>query len=145
MTRSHIPDALRRLVVERAQGRCEYCLLHQDDLPFSHHIDHIIPLKHGGRTEIDNLALACLDCNRYKGSDLSAIDPIDGGVIRLFNPHAQVWDEHFVFEGARTVGRTPTGRATVVLLRLNDRTRVMQRQVLIEAGRYPPPSKTTGD
>lgn len=145
MTRSHIPDALRRLVVERAQGRCEYCLLHQDDLPFSHHIDHIISLKHGGRTEIDNFALACLDCNRYKGSDLSAIDPTDGSISPLFNPRLQVWKEHFALEGARIVGTTTVGRATIALLRLNDRTRVMQRQVLIEAGRYPPRSKTTGD
>ena len=145
MTRSYIPDALRRLVVERAQGRCEYCLLHQDDLPFSHHIDHIIPLKHGGKTESDNLALACLDCNRYKGSDLTAIDPTDGAISPLFNPRLQIWKEHFSFDGARIVGQTPIGRATTALLRLNDRMRVMQRQILIEAGRYPRPGKTGGD
>lgn len=78
MSQTYIPANLRRLVVERAVGRCEYCLLHQADTPFSHQIDHILPLKHGGETIAKNLALACLDCNRYKGSDLAAIDPISG-------------------------------------------------------------------
>ena len=145
MTRIHIADALRQLVIARASGRCEYCLLHQDDVPFSHHIDHIIPLKHGGQTEPGNLALACFECNRRKGSDLTAIDPMDGAIAPLFNPRSQVWKDHFVLEGAQLVGLTPVGRATIVLLRLNDRTRLVQRQVLIEAGRYPTPSKTTDD
>lgn len=139
MSRIHIPDSLRRLVVERAQGRCEYCLLHQDDVPFSHHVDHLIPLKHGGQTESNNLALACLECNRHKGSDLTAIDPADGTIALLFNPRSQAWEEHFAIEGARIIGKTPVGRATVVLLRLNGRTRVIQRQALMDVGRYPPP------
>ena len=139
MSRIRIPDSVRRLVIERAQGRCEYCLLHQDDVPFSHHVDHLIPLKHGGQTESNNLALACLECNRHKGSDLTAIDPADGTIVLLFNPRSQAWDEHFAIEGARIIGKTPVGRATVVLLRLNGRTRVIQRQALMDAGRYPPP------
>jgi hypothetical protein len=129
---------MRRFVVERAGGRCEYCLLHQDDTPLVHHVDHLIPLKHGGQTASNNLALACLDCNRHKGSDLSAIDPVTGAILPLFNPRLHTWYEHFAFEGVRIVGQTPIGRATVVLLRLNDYPRVLQRQVLIEAGRYPP-------
>jgi hypothetical protein len=38
---TYIPEPLRRLVVERAGGRCEYCLLHEDDTFFTHEIDHI--------------------------------------------------------------------------------------------------------
>lgn len=90
MSRIHIPAALRRLVFERAGGRCEYCLLHEDDVPFSHHLDHLIPLKHGGQTVSDNLALACLECNRYKGSDLAAIDPLTGQITSLFNPRFHI-------------------------------------------------------
>jgi hypothetical protein len=107
-------------------------------MPFTHQIDHLIPLKHGGQTVSANLALACLECNRYKGSDLTALDPLDGTIHPIFNPHTQVWSEHFGLEGARIIGQTPIGRATVALLRLNDRTRLLQRQILIEAGRYPP-------
>ncbi len=138
MSRVHVPTAIRRFVIERAEGRCEYCLLHQDDTPLAHHVDHLIPLKHGGQTVSNNLALACLDCNRHKGSDLSAIDPVTGAILPLFNARLHTWYEHFAFEGARIMGQTPIGRTTVVLLRLNDYPRILQRQVLIEAGRYPP-------
>ncbi len=139
MARINIPDALRRLVTERAKERCEYCLIHQDDAPFTHHIDHIVPLKHSGQTAGDNLALACIECNRYKGADLSAIDPATGSIVSLFSPRSQVWGEHFALEEAHIAGKTPTGRATVILLRLNGRARIIQRQTLIDVGRYPPP------
>jgi hypothetical protein len=57
MPRPHIPAKLRRLVINRAGGQCEYCLIHQDDRPETHPIDHVIALKHGGRTVKENLAL----------------------------------------------------------------------------------------
>jgi hypothetical protein len=133
----HIPTSLRRFVVERAAGRCEYCLLHENDVPFSHQVDHIIPRKHSGQTTRDNLALACFECNRYKGSDLTTIDPLEGTVVLLFNPRVQVWTEHFMLETAYIVGITPIGRATASLLRFNRWRRVVQRQALINIGRYP--------
>jgi hypothetical protein len=129
---------LRRLVIERARGGCEYCLLHQDDTPFTHQLDHLIAVKHGGQTIAENLALACLRCNRNKGSDLSAIDPADGAIVTLFNPRTQAWAAHFALDGVRVVGLTPSGRATVRLLRMNDRARLMQRRRLAAVGRYPP-------
>ncbi|MBI3763478.1 MAG: HNH endonuclease [Chloroflexi bacterium] len=142
MSRVHLHEPLRRQVVERASGRCEYCLLHQDDVPFSHQVDHIVPLKHGGRTISENLAVACLECNRHKGSDLTAIDPEDGEISSLFSPRLQNWDEHFAVDDARIVGRTATGRATASLLRMNERKRVAERRALIDAGRWPPTSST---
>lgn len=51
----YIPDALRRLVVERAGHRYEYCRLSAIDSFFAFHIDHIISLKHGGTTTVENL------------------------------------------------------------------------------------------
>jgi hypothetical protein len=45
--------ALRRLVVERAGDRCEYCHLHsghQTSVIF--HIEHIIARQHGGDDSI---------------------------------------------------------------------------------------------
>ena len=86
MPRVHIPASLRRFVIERAQGCCEYCLLPDADAEYPHEIDHVIAVKHGGKTVGDNLALACLKCNRNKGSDVSAIDPIDELLVPLFNP-----------------------------------------------------------
>ncbi|MEW6209401.1 MAG: HNH endonuclease signature motif containing protein [Acidobacteriota bacterium] len=136
MARVKIPAALRRLVIERAKECCEYCLLHEEDAADSHQVDHVVALKHGGQTTSDNLALACTYCNRHKGSDLTTIDPIDGSLVTLFNPRAQEWGEHFALAGALLTGLTPTGRVTIVLLRMNDPVRVDQRRQLIEDGRY---------
>ena len=129
---------LRRLVVKRAGDRCEFCLIHQDDVPQQHEIDHLVARKHGGQTVAENLALTCLPCNRYKGSDQTAIDPETQQLVPLFNPRVQSWADHFMLMDARIIGLTPMGRATVSLLRLNLPTRVDIRRLLIEKGRYPP-------
>ena len=140
MPRVHIPASLRRFVIERAQGCCEYCLLPDADAEYPHEIDHVIAVKHGGKTVGDNLALACLKCNRNKGSDVSAIDPIDEVLVPLFNPRTQIWVEHFSLVGPLLIGKSRSGRATVNFLRLNSELRVERRQALIEAGLYPPRS-----
>lgn len=105
-------------------------------------MDHVIARKHRGRTVSGNLAFSCARCNNNKGSDLAAIDPLTGAIFLLFNPRAQKWRDHFVFEDAKIIGLTGTGRATVELLRLNDDIIVAQRRVLMEAGTYPPPEFT---
>ena len=69
MSQTYIPVELRRLVIRRALWRCEYCLLHEDDTYFGCEVDHVVSEKHGGQTVAENLAYACLACNRYKGSD----------------------------------------------------------------------------
>ncbi len=140
MPRPYISKQLRQLVFQRAGGRCEYCLIHQDDRPETHPLDHVLAIKHGGLTEESNLALACMFCNLNKGSDLAAIDPLSGEIVPLFNPRTQIWSEHFDVSDASILGITAIGRATVALLRLNDRERVDYRQSLIEIGRYPLPT-----
>lgn len=134
---THIPAPLRYQVIERAARCCEFCLIDQDDVPQQHEIDHLIARKHGGQTIAENLALTCLPCNRHKGADLTAIDPDTKNVAPLFNPRVQLWSEHFALIGARIVGLTSTGRATVALLRFNLPVRVDNRRLLIEKGRYP--------
>ncbi len=101
MSFSSIPAALRQLTSDRAEGKCEYCLIHQDFSIYSHEIDHIIAVKHGGQTIAENLALSCLPCNRHKGSDLATFDPVSGEIVPLFNPRTQVWSEHFRLENAQ--------------------------------------------
>ncbi|MBX3057824.1 MAG: HNH endonuclease [Anaerolineae bacterium] len=137
MSRIHIPESLRRLVTERANGRCEYCLLHQDDTPFTHPIDHVVALKHGGLTIAENLALACLECNLNKGTDLATFDPLTGELDRLYHPRQQSWEEHFALEGVRIVGLTMYGRATVRLLQFNTPARLAERELLRDNSRYP--------
>ena len=63
MTHAYIPATLRRLVYERADGRCEYCLTPESVALMAHQVDHIIAQKHGGLSSPDNLALSCALCN----------------------------------------------------------------------------------
>src|SRR5579872_3955206 len=112
---THIPDALRRLVIERASGHCEYCLLDQRDRWFAFEIDHVIAEKHRGQTTEGNLCLACYDCNHHKGSDFASFDPLTDEVAMLFNPRRNQWSEHFQLDGAIIKPLTPQGRVTVFL------------------------------
>ena len=139
MTASHIPAALRREVRARAWACCEYCRINEDDAFFPHEPDHVIAVKHGGTTDSPNLALACIECNRHKGSDLASIDPEGGLIVALFNPRTDVWDDHFEARGGRIVPRTNVGRVTVTLLRMNAAARVEVREELAAQKRWPAP------
>jgi 5-methylcytosine-specific restriction endonuclease McrA len=134
---TYIPTALRQLVWKQAGGRCEYCLVHDDDVLIPHQPDHIIAEQHGGETTAENLALACVHCNRHKGPNIASFDPVSGQLTPLFNPRTQAWEDHFALEGAYLLPLTPVGRVTVRLLDLNHPDRLQVRQALTEAGRYP--------
>jgi len=135
---SYIPAALRQLVQDRAGGRCEYCRFPQDLAFLGYEIDHVIAEKHGGATTADNLALACVYCNSFKGTDLGSLDPETGQLTAFFNPRTHVWDAHFqVGSDGHLVPLTPHGRVTVIILRMNELERVVERQLLVEIGRYP--------
>lgn len=54
MSVTHIAADLRRLVVARAEGLCEYCLISEDDTFYGCEADHIISEKHGGSTDAEN-------------------------------------------------------------------------------------------
>jgi hypothetical protein len=135
---SYIPVALRQLVIERAEGHCEYCRFPQDAAFLNFEVDHIVSEKHGGATAAENLALACIFCNSFKGTDLGSLDPDTGQLTPFFNPRTQLWDHHFYVEvDGRLQPRTPEGRVTVAILHMNDPERVLERQLLIQTGRYP--------
>ena len=90
MSKTYINVALRQLVIRRANGLCEYCLIHEDDTYFGCQVDHIISEKHGGPTEEGNLAYACSFCNRnkvvilglsYGGQDNFAVSSIPASTV----------------------------------------------------------------
>ncbi len=113
-------EALRLFVRNRAHHTCEYCQLAASDAPFlSFHVDHIIARQHGGTDDLDNLALACLWCNLYKGPNLTGIDPESNQITSLFHPRRENWYTHFALQGVYIIGKTPTGRATVRVLNMN--------------------------
>lgn len=123
-----IGSQTRTQVRERAQNACEYCHLHQDDSPLAAlHVEHIIPRVHGGSDELDNLALACIDCNLHKGTNLTGIDPRTNEVTELFHPRRQEWNEHFEWQGIHLVGRTATGRTTIRVLNMNSEDQIALR------------------
>ncbi|MGV0102454.1 HNH endonuclease [Nostoc sp. DSM 114160] len=137
MTSNSISVELRRLVIQRASAGCEYCRIHQNFSIYTHEVDHIIAVKHGGETTAENLALSCLSCNRHKGSDFATIDQLTQEIVPLFNPRRLVWDEHFYLENARIEGKTQIGQGTARLLQFNVANRVLSRQLLISQGQYP--------
>lgn len=131
---------LRQRVAEQARHRCGYCLTQEvvSGVPLT--MEHIIPQAKGGGTVEENLWLSCRLCNEAKGVLTEAVDPISSTVAPLFNPRTQVWAEHFAWseDGAQVIGRTPTGRATVVALKLNSELHVRARAIWVEAGWHPP-------
>jgi len=136
MSVTYVSAELRQLVVARAEGICEYCLIAEEDTFFGCEVDHIISEKHRGSTSADNLAYACVTCNQLKGSDIGSIDWETGELTRLFHPRIDKWSDHFrLGEELMIEGRTPIGRVTISLLGLNQSDRVLERQMLL--GRYP--------
>ena len=59
-----LSENLRTVVELRAKNHCEYCRIAIEDTYFGGEIDHIISIKHRGKTESENLA-----------SGLSAVQP----------------------------------------------------------------------
>jgi hypothetical protein len=124
---TYINAELRRLVLARARRRCEYCLVFEGDTFVGFQLDHIVSEKHGGPTEAKNLAVACMNCNLRKGTDLGSLDG-SGQFVRLFNPRTDRWDAHFRFVGTRIEGTTSVGQITVRLLGFNDDERLRERE-----------------
>ncbi len=129
-----MPTSLREIVRTRAAGRCEYCRLPDtaDEWPF--HVDHVVPLQHGGNDDLENLCWACSRCNLLKGPNLSSMESGALAPIPLFQPRTNHWHDHFRAEGDRIVGLTTTGRVTVRLLAMNTSSRIELRRRLIENG-----------
>ena len=127
----------RKAVFERARYRCEYCRLPARESTLPHEIDHIRARKHRGPTTLENTCVACAQCNASKGSDATAYDPDSDELVLLFNPRAESWEDHFQWDGPVLHGKTATGRATIVLLRINAPARIAHRRLLMAAGLYP--------
>lgn len=128
--------SLQQELRTRARYRCEYCLFPEAFARLPFHVDHIIAQQHGGPTDIENLALACSFCNRYKGPNIAAIDPASGELVALFNPRRQAWGEHFAWSGSQLIAHTSIGRATIHLLQIDRPNAVAVRGLLIEEGLF---------
>ncbi len=131
---------LRREVIKRANGFCEYCRSNSafSDSPFD--VEHILPTSADGKSLSENLALSCHGCNLHKSSKIEGFDVISEENVRLFHPRTDIWNEHFACaeEFSVIVGLRPIGRATVETLKLNRKGLVNQRKMLYFYGEHPP-------
>ena len=132
-----IGDALRHEVAARAHHCCEYCLIHQDDTGFRLPIDHIVSRKHGGLSVAENLAYACVICNRNNGGDVASVDARSGEIVRLFHPRHDRWADHFQLDANVIRATSHVGAATAQLLRFNAPARLAERGLLQALGSYP--------
>lgn len=121
MPDQRVTQQIRQLVGDRAKGCCEYCLSQTQFSPQSFSVEHIHPRSLGGKTELDNLALACAGCNGHKYNKTQALDPTTNTMADLYHPRKHNWAEHFAWNEEYTIilGLTPVGRATVAALQLN--------------------------
>lgn len=144
MTESFVSAELRRLVLERAKNRCEYCGPSQLGQEASFHVDHITPAAAGGRTTSDNLALACVSCSLRKAARTTATDRETGTEVALFNPRLDEWSEHFRWEGVVLAALTAKGRATIHALSMNRALVLSIREEEAVLGRHPTPEGSRG-
>ncbi len=140
MTKRTIPEDVVARVRSRAENRCGYCLSPQHLVLGWLEIEHLIPKAKRGTDDEENLWLACRLCNNFKGVQTDALDPESGQRVPLVDPRRQRWLDHFRWsnDGATIVGMTPSGRATVIALQLNNMIAVMVRRQWIAAGWHPP-------
>jgi len=139
---AYVPARLRRAVVRRARGLCEYCHLRQDLCPAPFEVDHIIPRALNGQTVLKNLCLACPVCNNAKRAQLMGREPTTQRRFRLFNPRVQSWGQHFRWSDdlGMVLGKTPVGCATVAALKMNQPRIVQVRLIWTSLGLHPPES-----
>jgi 5-methylcytosine-specific restriction endonuclease McrA len=126
---SRVPSRLDALVRDRAGHRCEYCRLPvvSSVLPFE--VEHIIPLKHKGKTNMENLALACLHCNRHKGVNIAGLVQPGDRLVRLFHPRRDIWKVHFRQKSGLMIAGTQVGTVTIEVLEMNDAKQVELRRM----------------
>lgn len=101
--------------------------------PYGRH--GLVSRQHGGETIAENLAFACMVCNRFKGTNLTSISP-SGDFVRLFNPRLEGWH---CASGLKAIIQplSAIGEVTTRLLRLNTADRVGERAKFQQLGRYP--------
>lgn len=126
-------------VALRAGHRCEYCHAPEAVFNFPFEVEHILPASREGTDFEANWALACRSCNLRKATHVSGIDPESQGVVRLFHPRDDRWEEHFRAdtESGEIDGVTAIGRATVARLEMNSEAQIAARRQWMHLGLFP--------
>ena len=124
-----ISDEARQTVRARANFRCEYCEVGEDDTGGELTIDHYQPQSAGGADDLDNLVYACYRCNLYK-SDYWKAGEIDR---RIINPRLESAAKHFwLSPNGNLYALSEPAKFTIERLRLNRSALVRHRRQKIE-------------
>jgi len=137
---NYIPVILKQRIRTQFSDCCAYCRTAEYLTVVIFEVEHIVPQVAGGKTELDNLCLACPTCNRHKATRQTAIDPQTKTVVALFHPQQNHWADHFTWseDNSTLIGLTSTGRATVEALRMNRPQLVRVRKMWVRMGEHPP-------
>ena len=81
----HAVNFSRRNLYRRDSFACQYCGAKPGQQELS--IDHVIPRSRGGTSTWENCVLACMRCNRKKGSKL----PHEAGLVLRKEPAMPDW------------------------------------------------------
>ena len=127
--------SIREQVRARAEGRCEYCRIHDGDFAAAtvFQVDHLVPQvtfreNDYRKDDIDNLAWCCPRCNRAKSSHTEGYDAQTQQLSALFNPRTDSWGTHFsALPSGHIIGTSIVGRATEARLDFNLPDRVKGR------------------
>ena len=140
-----VPPTVQQTVRVRAQGLCEYCHSPEWVCAARFTLDHLLPRSLGGTDAPHNLALACRRCNERRYNFMMGHDPATGQEVPLFHPVRDMWSAHFAWtpDGQWIMGQTPTGRATIERLDLNDERHDdgfirVSRALWVQGGWHPP-------
>ena len=118
-------------VAERANHRCEYCHAPEVVFNFPFEVEHIIPIAKRGKTDLDNLALACRSCNLRKSDRISGYLPDSNVEVNFFHPRQNQWIAHFGVnrESGEILGLTLIGRVTIDYLMMNSSSQLTARKI----------------
>jgi hypothetical protein len=136
----YISVELQRQVRERFANCCAYCRTAEDLTVAIFEFEHILPRSAGGATAFENLCFSCPTCNRYKSDLVLAPDPVTQQEVALFHPQQDRWLDHFSWndDATQIVGLTPTGRATIVALKMNRQQLIRVRRLWVAMNEHPP-------
>lgn len=140
MSNYKLSEEVKNIVRLRAKNFCEYCLSQEMFATQRFSIEHIFPLSKGGKTTLDNLALACQGCNNYKYNKTEGYDELSNQTVSLFHPRKDNWKDHFKWNNNYDliIGITAKGRISIQVLRLNRDGLVNLRRILYPIGKHPP-------
>lgn len=111
-----ITPALCDTVRQRANARCEFCGVSEQDYESELGVEYFQPPAHGGLADLENLLYCCTRCQTYK------VDywPTLPDVVSLWNPRTEGVATHFFEQdNGQWLPLTPVGAFTLKRLRLN--------------------------